>query len=217
MMLTEKLRFDADAIWKKILEHPFVVEIYEGTLPIEKFKYYIMQDYNYLIETSRCFSIISAKSDFSIAKQVIQIAHADMTTEMDNYVILLKKLGLNFRDVIKMEPAPTNFAYMNFLVRTCSLGSPLEGLVALLPCFWTYKEIAEYHRERLTHNTNPIYKDWARVYLSDEYGNLVNMLKNIINTFSYTDYENLRRIFIIASKYEYMFWEMAYIMEQWKI
>lgn len=217
MMLTERLRQDADYIWRKIFEHPFVIELYDGTLPLEKFKYYIIQDYNYLIEISRCFSIISAKSDFTIAKYALQMAYMDMTTEMDNYIILLKKLGLDFNEVVKSEPAPTNFAYMNFLVRTCSLGSPIEGLVALLPCFWTYKEIAEYHKGKLLHNTNSIYKSWANVYLSNDYENLVSMLKNIINTLSYADYDNLKRIFILASKYEYMFWEMAYTMERWKI
>jgi thiaminase/transcriptional activator TenA len=217
MSLTERLREDADFIWKKIFEHPFVIELYDGTLPLEKFKYYIIQDYNYLIEISRCFSIISSKSDFTIAKYALQMAYMDMTTEMDNYMKLLGELGLDFKDVVKIEPAPTNFAYMNFLIRICSLGSPIEGLVALLPCFWTYKEIAEYNKGRLVHNTNTIYKSWANTYLSSEYENLVNMLKNIIDASSYTDYDNLKRIFILASKYEYMFWEMAYTMEKWKI
>ena len=217
MILTEKLRNSADMIWRRIFEHPFVVELYKGELPVEKFKYYVIQDYNYLVEISRCFSIISAKLDFNIAKQTLQIAYMDMTIEMDNYSALLEKLNLKFDEVIKTEPAPTNFAYMNFLVRTCSLGSPIEGLVALLPCFWTYKEIAEYHKEKLKNNANNIYKDWATTYLSKEYKELVNMLKNIIDTLPYTNYNTLEKIFITASKYEYMFWEMSYKMEKWSI
>lgn len=216
-MLTGRLRGSAEQIWKRIFEHPFVVELYKGELPIEKFKYYVIQDYNYLVEISRCFSIISAKLDFATAKQTLQIAYMDMTTEMDNYLTLLKRLNLKIEDVIKTDPAPTNFAYMNFLVRTCSLGTPIEGLVAILPCFWTYEEIAEYHKEKLINNTNDIYKDWASTYLSNEYKNLVNMLKDIINNLSYTNYDILEKIFIIASKYEYMFWEMSYKMEKWVI
>ena len=46
--ISARLRRDADAIWKGIIKHPFVVELYEGVLPIEKFRFYVLQDYNYL-------------------------------------------------------------------------------------------------------------------------------------------------------------------------
>jgi thiaminase/transcriptional activator TenA len=49
MKVVDRLRKDANAIWKKIIEHPFVVELYKGDLPLNKFKFYILQDYQYLI------------------------------------------------------------------------------------------------------------------------------------------------------------------------
>ena len=32
MKVTERLRKDADNVWERIIEHPFVVELYSGTL-----------------------------------------------------------------------------------------------------------------------------------------------------------------------------------------
>ncbi|HID73249.1 TPA: thiaminase II, partial [Candidatus Micrarchaeota archaeon] len=43
MKLSESLRREADFIWRKILEHPFVVELYSGRLDVERFKFYILQ------------------------------------------------------------------------------------------------------------------------------------------------------------------------------
>lgn len=47
--LSRRLREDADYIWRQVFEHPFVIELYSGELPVERFVYYVKQDYNYLI------------------------------------------------------------------------------------------------------------------------------------------------------------------------
>jgi len=216
--LSERLRRDADAIWQRIFEHPFVVELYEGTLPLEKFKFYAIQDYNYLIGMMRSYSLLAAKSDYEVAKAALEIAYADATVEMKNYERLLEKLGLKLEDAAKAEPAPTNEAYMNFLVSTCALGSPLECLVATLPCFWSYAEIAEKHKEKLKGNPVELYVEWASVYLSKEYVALVEKLRSLVDSLWRGEgYERLRSLFLRASRYEYMFWDMAYKLESWPV
>uniref|UniRef100_A0A7J3ZJ55 Thiaminase II n=1 Tax=Fervidicoccus fontis TaxID=683846 RepID=A0A7J3ZJ55_9CREN len=214
--LSERLRRDADAIWQRIFSHPFVVELYTGRLPLEKFKFYVMQDYNYLIGMMRSLSLLASKADYDVAKIALEIAHADATIEMENYVKLLERLGLRLEDVVAIEPAPTNEAYMNFLIATCALGSPLECLVSILPCFWSYAEIAERHKSELERNPNALYVEWASVYLSKEYIELVERLRDTVDRlWTGEGYERLKRIFLRSSKYEYMFWDMSYNMERW--
>jgi len=87
-----------------------------------------------------------------------------------------------------------------------------------LPCFWSYAEIASKHKDKLERNRNEIYVEWARVYTTKEYLDLVNELKAFVNEMAARESrEKLERIFITASKYEYMFWDMAYRMEKWPI
>ncbi|RLG84292.1 MAG: thiaminase II [Thermoprotei archaeon] len=216
--LTSLLRKEADPIWRKIFEHPFVIELYKGTLPLEKFKYYVIQDYNYLIGMLRAYSLAAAKADYDVARLAIEIAYLDATIEMDNYIKLLGKLGLRLEDVINTEPAPTNTAYMNFLIVTCALGTPLECLVSTLPCFWSYMEIAKTHEDLLKENKNQLYRSWAEVYLTKEYTELVERLKNAVNKlWDGTNYDKLKKLFIMGSRYEWMFWDMAYKMEKWPI
>ena len=218
MKLTERLRADASTIWEKIFKHPFVVELYSGTLPLNKFVFYVKQDYNYLVGMMRVFSILASKADYEVARTALEIAYADATVEMESYVKLLKRLGLRLEDVVREEPMPTNVAYMNFLITTCYMGTPLECLVSVLPCFWSYEEIAERHKDLLKDNKVDIYVEWAKTYLSSEYKGLVAKLRELVNSlWDGRDYERLRRIFIIASRYEYMFWDASYKGEEWPI
>ncbi len=216
--LSERLRRDAEPVWERIVNHPFVVELYEGRLPLEKFVYYVKQDYNYLVTMMRVFSILASKADYETARTALEIAYGDATVEMENYLRLLDRLGIGLGEVLREEPAPTNTGYMSFLVSTCSLGSPLDCLVAVLPCFWTYQVIAETHRDRLRENPVQLYRDWASVYLSPEYRGLVERLRSTVDRlWKGQGYEDLKRIFITASRYEYMFWDMAYRLEEWPV
>lgn len=218
MSITRELRESVDDIWRKIFKHPFVIELYRGDLPLEKFKFYIIQDYNYLVSMYKCLSLIAAKSEPDIAEKALEIAYLDASTEMENYRKLIGRLGLTMDYVLSTEPAPTNEAYMNFLLKTCALEPPIEGLTAILPCFWSYMEIAEVNRELLEHNDNELYRSWCEVYLLDEYKSMVNSLKDLVDKYGPGyDIDRLKHLFKIGSRYEYLFWDMAYNMESWKV
>ena len=62
MKLSERLFQAATPIWDKNHQHPFVQGIGNGNLDIEKFKFYMCQDYLYLIDYSRLFALGSLKS-----------------------------------------------------------------------------------------------------------------------------------------------------------
>ena len=213
--LVEELRRKADPIWRRIFEHPFVVELYTGRLPEEKFKFYALQDYRYLVGLVKALTIIASKAEFQLAREVIKLAHAEVTTELESYEKLLERLGFTIKDAINVEPMPTNVAYTNFMVATAYEGTAWEGLTALLPCFWSYMEIASVHQDKLKENPVELYVDWASVYLSKEYIEVVEGLKQLLE--GAPPSPRLEEIFATASRYEYMFWDASYRMERWPI
>ncbi len=219
MTISARLRKDADDIWKKIYEHPFVTELYKGTLPIEKFKFYVLQDYNYLISAIRNFSIIASKCDTVKAmREVVEILHLESVSEFRGYEKSLKELGYTLADAVNIQPIPMNVSYVNFLLSTSSLKSYAEAITSVLPCFWTYAEIAEYHKNKLQKNENRLYTEWASVYLSEPYLKLVRKIRNLVdNAGRGFLYEKLKKIFITASRYEYMYWDAIYSMQTWAI
>lgn len=208
----------AKPLWDEIASHPFVLSLYRGDLPLERFRYYVLQDYNYLLGMMRTFSLIASKSPPWLASTALEIAYSDATVEMANYRRLLPRVGLTFEEVLRSEPAPTNTAYMNFLVSTAALQPPLISLTAVLPCFWSYQYIAEKNAGLLESNPNPLYKEWASVYLSSEYASLVKKLRDAVDRLyeeSCTGREELWRVFLTGTRYEKMFWDMALHGEAW--
>jgi len=219
MKVVDQLRKDAHSIWKEIIEHPFVMELATGELPLKKFKFYILQDYSYLITAMRNFAIIASRApSVETMREVIDILNLEAKTEFNGYKDFLKRLGYTLQDASQINPISVNVSYSNFLLSTSSLKSYAEAITSVLPCFWSYAEIADHYKKRLNTNPNQLYKDWLEVYGTYSYLSLVNKMKNLVNSagegFSY---EKLKHVFITASRYEYMFWDAVYKQQEWPV
>lgn len=77
MKLSEKLYLSAKEIWDSYYEHPFIKGIGEGSLDINKFKYYMIQDYLYLLDYTKVFALGVIKSkDESNMKIFAELVHS---------------------------------------------------------------------------------------------------------------------------------------------
>ena len=73
---SEQLWGLAAPAWEAITHHPFLQELEAGTLPIEKFSYYIIQDYHYLAGFGRCAAAaLSAAQDTETARRLLRKSH----------------------------------------------------------------------------------------------------------------------------------------------
>jgi thiaminase/transcriptional activator TenA len=59
---TEHLRQEAAGLWEAQHQHPFVRGIGDGTLGLERFKFWLRQDYVFLIEYARLLALAAARS-----------------------------------------------------------------------------------------------------------------------------------------------------------
>ena len=62
MSYTEEIESQSIELRQTILNHPFITGIGDGTLDVESFKFYIRQDYLYLIAYSRVLAITSSRT-----------------------------------------------------------------------------------------------------------------------------------------------------------
>ncbi len=219
MKVTDCLRRDADVIWQHLVRHPFVVELYSGDLPLDKFKFYILHDYYYLTTAMKNFSLLAAKAPtVEDLRDILDILRLEAESEYEGYKKFLYRLGYSIPEAVKQEPIPISISYGSFLLSTSTLKSYPEAITAVLPCFWSYAEIADYHGDKLHDNKNQLYTDWAKVYGTDSYRDLVGKIKQLVNRVDETcPYDKLLRIFTQASRYEYLFWNAVYTQEQWPI
>ena len=59
---SDQFRAQCAPIWDALHEHPFITELAEGSLPPEKFRFFLEQDDLYLEEYARCVAMGAARS-----------------------------------------------------------------------------------------------------------------------------------------------------------
>ncbi len=59
---SQQLRAESARLWHRIFNHPFLKEIKDGTLPLEKFQYFLIQDYLYLEGFGRAVALALARA-----------------------------------------------------------------------------------------------------------------------------------------------------------
>lgn len=215
-MISRNFREKADPIWQGIFKHPFLQELREGTLPKSTFKFFISQDYLFLKDMITCLGIMVDKAVDGAAKDLLlYMKRASETIEINALIRLGDELGgINFMEV---EYTPSCYAYTRHLLFIALSGSFLEAISSITPCYWSYMEIGDY----LGYSKDRFYNDWIKTYRSEEYRSLVSKILGVVDrTAERAQREVIERAmkaFIISSKYEYMFWDMAYKKESWII
>lgn len=213
---SEKLRGEARPIWDQIFQKPFLREIKDGTLPLAKFQYYLAQDYLYLEGFARTVAMALAKAPNS--QSLENLSHRVLTpVERPLHHKLVGEAGLTMEDIKIATPSPTNTAYVNHMLTTASLHGLGPTAAALLPCPWAYHEL----RHELGQSEHPLYGQWTEFYVSGALQESVNAWRGFVDTAAAEagpgEQDAMREAFMTSSRYEYMFWDMAYGMEEWPV
>ena len=210
------LRTEADPIWQKIFNHPFLREVQQGILPLEKFRYYVAQDYLYLEGFGRAVALALAKTPDS---RNLELLSRRILTPIERplHQKLMPLIGLSQEDVKLLGHAPTNLAYINHMIRTASLGGLGQSAAALLPCPWNYHEIGSL----LTPVDHPVYSQWISPYMNGFLEESTIAWRELLDqeaaAASHRERTAMREAFLTSSRYEYLFWEMAYTQEIWPV
>lgn len=201
---------------------PSLVELGDGTLPLEKFRWYMRQDYLFLIDFSRVIALAVAKADtLEDMGWFARLLHETLNTEMSLHVSFCKDFGISESDLLATRPSPTTLAYTDHMLSNAQSGTIGEIAATLLPCSWGYAEIGRALESRGRPENQPLYCRWIEMYSSPEFAELADWLRSFMDRtalgLSQRQRERLADIFVTNSKYEYLFWEAAYRMEEWPV
>lgn len=219
---SDRLYDSAQDIWTKAHQHPFLTELREGTLDPERFIYYLKQDYVYLIDYAKLFAIASMKSrDLDTMTKFAELLHSTLHVEMALHRDYAARFGVTREQLEQTNPAPTTIAYTKYLLDAASQGSLAEVVAALLPCMWSYREIGVTYAKLPGTLDHPLYREWFLMYSSDEFGVLtdwcIDLLNQLAEGLPEQELARMEERFLVASKLEYMFWDMSYRKEEWPI
>lgn len=204
--------------WLLYTKHEFVKKLSDGSLNKTYFLNYLKQDYLFLIQFSKAWSLAILKSDnLEEMKIAASTVNELINFEMGLHISLCEKYGISKFDLENTEEENENIAYTRYVLELGYSGDFLDLLSALAPCVLGYGEIGINLKD-----SNPkisMYRKWIETYSSSEYQNVCfNVGKLIDKSFqlrlgeNYTNtykWKKANQIFKKATSLEVDFWNMA--------
>ena len=211
----------SQSIRQAILAHPFVTGVGDGTLPVEKFKHYVTQDYAYLIDYSRALALASARAPrLDDMSWFAGLLDETLNVEMALHRSYCQEFGINAQELEATVAAPSTVAYTSFLLKTAHQGSFGELVASLLPCQWGYWEIGDHLlRQGLPQNA-ALYAKWIEMYTSGEFAALAHHIREMAGRIGdeagASELAAMGQAYLTSVRLERQFWDMAYNLEGWR-
>ena len=216
-----QLRADSDRVWRAVEHHAFLRELHAGSLPMNRFTYFILQDYVYLLDFAQVLCQGGAKSpDLETLELFARHAVGAVEVERSFHASFGKTLGLSQKQLDAVPKGPITQAYIGHLQSVARSGSLGELVAAVLPCYWIYGEVG-----RRLYRGRPrkpkIYREWIETYAGEAFWQPVreqiHLMDKLGAAASNREKKTMAANFILSSRYEFMFWEQAYRLESWPV
>ncbi|MCY1707518.1 thiaminase II [Pannonibacter sp. SL95] len=216
MSFFDRLKTAAPDDWSAYVEHAFVRQMGDGTLPQAAFRHYLVQDYLFLIQFARAYALAIYKSPtLGDMRQALGGVKAILDMEMDLHVELCAGWGLSRQDLEAAREERQTMAYTRFVLDAGGQGDLLDLMVALAPCVLGYAEIGRTLASRPggVDSANP-YGRWIEEYASDAYQEVAAGFADWLDRIA-GQYETparlsrLTHLFAQASILEADFWQMG--------
>ncbi len=149
-----------------------------------------------------------------------QLCADTLNTEMALHRSYCAEFGITAAELEAVAPAQTTVGYTGHLLQVALRGGVPDIIAAVLPCQWGYAEIARHLRARGM-PPEPRYAKWIEMYASAEFEDYGRWLRAQLETLaphlSPAHRERLKAIFHTSSRWEYLFWEMAWQQQTWAV
>ncbi|KLJ09548.1 hypothetical protein EMPG_15042 [Blastomyces silverae] len=207
-------RPDVQPVWKAYTEHEFVEGLGKGTLPVEKFKGYLIQDYHYLIHFARSNALAASKQNniegIKMSAEIVLHIQREMNLHLD----YCASFGLTKQDIESCKESLACVAYSRYILDIGQSEDWLALQVALSPCLIGYGLIAKrLHGDESSARTGNKYWKWIENYVAADYMKAVEagceLLEKRMRDVSPSRMEELIKIFIRATELEIGFWDMG--------
>ena len=210
-----RLHDAAASIWEACRKHPFVTGIGDGTLAVEKFQHFMLQDYLYLFDYARVFALGVVKArDPELMRTFAANVDAILDGEMKIHRAYMKRLGIIEEQVFAVKPALDNLSYTNYMLSVASSGGPMEIVASILACSWSYAEIGQALATIPGAVEHPFYGEWIQGYSSEEYAAtnqaLIELMDSLAANATEEQIAYLTEVFVNCSRYELGFWDMSW-------
>jgi thiaminase/transcriptional activator TenA len=184
----------------RILAHPFVRGLGDGTLPVESFKRYVAQDAYFLEAFARAYAFC--------------LAHGESRDDLHGFAELIAgvldelKLHKGYAerwqvDSAGVAPVAATQAYVDFLLATARRGKLGETIAALTPCMRLYAFLGQALARG---PVAPLYAEWVSTYADPGFEALAARLEGLLDVHARDD-GAVRALYRRALALEYDFFD----------
>lgn len=202
----------SDKVWEsvrpllvEIMEHPFLTELADGTLPQEKFRYYISQDNKYIDVYTRVLAHIASRlPDMNDVETFLQFANDGVVVE--------RMLHAQYNPDPDIQKSDACEFYTAYLKSQAQEEVAVEA-ASILPCFWVYLAVGKYLLSKAKLEGNP-YRAWLETYSDPAFDESTAKAIAICDKLAAGTTDAVRdkmsEVFVKATKLEWLFWNSAY-------
>jgi thiaminase/transcriptional activator TenA len=222
MAFSDTLRVQSQSLWAACLMHPFVTGIGDGSLPIDRFRFYIRQDYVFLIEFSRVLALAAARAgDLEAMGRYAALLDKTLNGEMELHRGYCARFGITRGELEETSAAPATHAYTRHLLHIGQSGTIGEITAALNPCIRGYAEIGMQLSQAGEPESQPLYGEWIHTYASPDMQDVAawscSLLDRLALAAGDAERSRMAEAFRASSRYELLFWDAAYEMRDWTL
>jgi thiaminase/transcriptional activator TenA len=200
MSLARQL-WQANADWTaKILAHPFVQGLGDGSLAVGAFKSYVAQDAYFLDAFARAYAFCLAhgtsREDLFGFSELI----AGVLEELKLHKSYTEKLQVSLDGV---TPLAATQAYVDFLLGNARQGHLGETIAGMTPCMRLYAWLGQTLAKK---DVAPTYADWVKTYSDPGFEALAVRLEELLDQHA-VDSPAVRANYRRAMELEYGFFD----------
>ncbi len=202
-MAFDKLSRQAKPLLHKVLSHPFNIELFDGTLHINQFNYFLANDAVYLQHYGKLLRHIASR----LKKPEHESAFLQFSEDT-----VKAELALHNTFVLEKLSAPCQAIadYLAHLDKSVKHPHVCVAIASVLPCFWLYRELGK-HTAIVQTNTEHPYKSWIETYACPKFDGATELAIKVLNEVADSRHENtMQQVFLRSTDHEINFWEEAY-------
>ena len=159
----------------RILVHPFVRGLGDGSLPLASFKAYVAQDAWFLEAFARAYAFCLANGTGRDDLHAFAGLIAGVVDELRLHRGQAERLGI---DLDRVTPLPATQAYVSFLLATARRGDLGETIATMTPCMRLYAFLGQSLARGAV---APAYAEWVRTYADPGFEALAARLESLLD------------------------------------
>ncbi len=205
--LVDECKQAAGQAWKHYENHPWFTAMENGTLPIERFVRFQVEDGPFIPYLHQTVALALSKAPVGCAwsrAAATLLSDVFVAKELQAKKEIIESLGVKNPRFDRWALSPRREGYANHLLRTALEGSTAQTAAALLPCTF-FTQVVGRRFEGVEVKGPEAYRRWAKIYADKQMYNMleahVEMMESEVRR-EPSAKEDLIRLFVRSTQHQ---------------